>query len=125
MELPTRVPPSGSLLPPGRETRSPMQHSLSLTIDASSIDETSLGSSPTPPPLQWWTVLNDKVLHPHFLILISVGGLPIPGKAFMRPGYKLYFYALSFFFVACLIICASRLVVHSAPAYYNIWFVLS
>ena len=39
----------------------------------------------------------------------------------MRPCFKVYYNALRFFFAACLIICASRLVVHSRPAYYNIW----
>ena len=80
-----------------------------------------MAPDPKEETMQWWTVLNEKVLHPHFLMLITAGGLPRPGKAFMRPGFKLYFHALSFFFVFCLVICASRLVIHSAPAYYNIW----
>lgn len=71
--------------------------------------------------LKWWTILNEQVLHPHFLILLTVGGLPKPGQAVMSKGFAIYFNVLRVFFLACLIICASRLVVHSRPAYYNVW----
>ena len=93
-----------------------------VETDGENLDSTLMdGSIDSTSELKWWTILNEEVLHPHFLILLTVGGLPKPGQAVMSKGFAIYFNVLRVFFVACLIICASRLVVHSRPAYYNVW----
>ena len=93
-----------------------------VETDGENLDSTLMdGRIDSTSELKWWTILNEEVLHPHFLILLTVGGLPKPGQAVMSKGFAIYFNVLRVFFVACLIICASRLVVHSRPAYYNVW----
>ena len=93
-----------------------------VETDGENLDSTLMdGRIDSTSELKWWTILNEQVLHPHFLILLTVGGLPKPGQAVMSKGFAIYFNVLRVFFVACLIICASRLVVHSRPAYYNVW----
>ena len=49
-----------------------------------SLDEVALhggrgsfsSSSTSSDSSHWWTILNEEVLHPHFLLLLKFGGLP-------------------------------------------------
>ena len=63
----------------------------------------------------WARLLNERVLHPRFVTLLRVGGLPPPGAAHSHFGI-VYSRFLKFLFAMCIIVCTSRLFKRSRPA---------
>ena len=63
----------------------------------------------------WARLLNERVLHPRFVTLLRVGGLPPPGAAHSHFGI-VYLRFLKLLFAMCIIVCTSRLFKRSRPA---------
>jgi hypothetical protein len=57
----------------------------------------------------WSIFFEERVLHPHFIILLRIGGLPLPGQRNAYADWYLLFVRI--LFCVCLILCTSRLVV--------------
>ena len=68
----------------------------------------------------WGGVLRQYVVHPRFSWLMQFGGLPPPGANSRSAKSKLYHKGLGMLFICCLIVCTSRMIVRSRPAFYNV-----
>jgi hypothetical protein len=68
----------------------------------------------------WSTLFSRGVLHPRFCLLMKVGALPRPGEQ-RNTQEQVYLWVLRVMFMVCLLLCSSRFIWQSRPAYYNVY----